>query len=150
MKNILVPVDFSEITEPVVATARALAQAFSAKLWLLHVAAPDPDFVGYDVGPQSVRDQVASHLREEHRDLQEEAVRLRDGGVEAVALLIQGPTVEKILAEAERIGADLIVLGSHGHGAVYRSLLGSVSESVLRRAACPITIVPRSAAASPA
>jgi nucleotide-binding universal stress UspA family protein len=148
MKNILVPVDFSEITDSVVATARALAQAFSAKLWLLHVAAPDPDFVGYEAGPQSVRDQLAGRLRAEHRRLQEEAARLRDGGIEAAALLIQGPTVEKILTEADRIGADLIVLGSHGHGAVYRSLLGSVSESVLRKTACPITIVPQGAAAT--
>jgi nucleotide-binding universal stress UspA family protein len=145
MKNILVPVDFSKITDPVIAAARGFAQAFSAKLWLVHVAAPDPDFVGYEVGPQSVRDQRATHLRDEHRRLQEEAARLRDDGIDAAALLIQGPTVEKILSEARRIEADLIVMGSHGHGAVYRTLLGGVSENVLRRAECPITIVPHGA-----
>jgi nucleotide-binding universal stress UspA family protein len=145
VKNILVPVDYSEITPAVIATAHSLADAFSARLWLIHVAAPDPEFVGYDAGPQSVRDQQASHLRDEHRRLQQEAARLRDAGVDATALLIQGPTVEKILAEAERVAADCIVLGSHGHGAVHRALLGSVSESVLRQAALPVLIVPHAA-----
>ena len=142
MKNILVPVDFSEVSAAVIATAESLAEAFSAKVWLIHVAAPDPEFVGFDVGPQSVRDQRASNLRDEHRHLQDEAERLRGGGIDATALLIQGPTVEKILAEAERLEADWIVIGSHGHGATYRVLLGSVSENVVRGSKLPITIVP--------
>jgi len=142
VKSILAPIDFSDSTEAVASTACTLARAFGAKLWLVHVAAPEPDFVGYEVGPQSVRDQRAGHLREEHRRLQELAEAIRDDGVDTAALLIQGPTVAKILSEAERVGADLIVLGSHGHGAVYRTLLGSVSESVLRQATCPVTVVP--------
>jgi nucleotide-binding universal stress UspA family protein len=109
------------------------------------VSAPDPDFVGYEAGPQSVRDQRAQRLRDEHRELQRSADRLRAGGIQATALLIQGPTVEKILSEAERVAADFIVMASHGHGAVHRALLGSVSEGVLRHAAIPVTIVPRNA-----
>ena len=147
MKNILVPIDFSDITEGVVEEARTLCEALGAKLWLVHVAAPDPDFVGYDGGPQSVRDSVAHHLRDEHRDLQEKAETLRSGGLDAVALLIQGPTVDTILSEAKRLGADMIVMGSHGHGALHRALLGSVSEGVLHKATCPLTIVPGRAAA---
>ena len=143
MQSILAPVDFSEMTPGVLAVAESLASAFSAKLWLLHVSAPDPDFVGYEAGPQSVRDQRAQRLRDEHRELQHSADRLRAAGIEATALLIQGPTVEKILAEAERVAADWIVMASHGHGAVHRALLGSVSEGVLRQAGCPVKILPR-------
>ena len=73
------------------------------------------------------------------------ASAVRDRELSAHALLIQGPTVDKILSEARRIEADLIVMGSHGHGAVFRALLGGVSENVLRRAECPITIVPHGA-----
>jgi nucleotide-binding universal stress UspA family protein len=142
MKTILVPIDFSEVSRAVVATAESLARAFSAKIWLIHVAAPEPDFVGFDVGPQSVRDQRADHLRDEHRRIQDEANRLRDAEIDATALLVQGPTVDKILAEAERLEVDWIVLGSHGHGAAYRALLGSVSEYVVRRSNVPVTIVP--------
>jgi nucleotide-binding universal stress UspA family protein len=143
MGSILAPVDFSEMTPAVIAVAESLAAAFSARLWLLHVSAPDPDFVGFEAGPQAVRDQRAHHLRGEHRELQEVADRLRTEGVEATALLIQGPTVEKILSEAERVAAEWIVIGSHGRGAVHRALLGSVSEGVLHRARCKIAIVPR-------
>jgi nucleotide-binding universal stress UspA family protein len=146
MKNILVPVDFSDVTGGVIEEARVLCEALGAKLWLVHAAAPDPDFVGYDGGPQSVRDSVAQHLREEHRDLQQRAEELRANGIDAVALLIQGPTVETILGEAKRLEADMIVMGSHGHGALYRALLGSISEGVLHKATCPLTIVPARAA----
>ena len=88
------------------------------------------------------REQVAQELREEHRTIQALADELRERDVETTALLIQGPTVEAILQEAEKLSADLIVLGSHGHGAIYRSLLGSVSEGVLHRARVPVAIVP--------
>lgn len=142
MNDILVPVDFSESTERVVETAAALAQAFGGVVRLVHVAAPDPDFVGYDAGPPAVRDQVAAELRSEHRALQGLAEGLRARGVEAKALLLRGPTVETILSEAGDADADVIVLGSHGRGRIARALLGSVSEGVLRGASCPVMIIP--------
>lgn len=142
MRAVLVPVDFSEATDAVIAWAAGLAEALGGRLWLLHVAAPDPDFVGFEAGPDVVRDQRASELREEHRDLQGRAEVLRARGLDATALLVEGPTVEKILDEAERLGADLVVMGSHGRGALTRALLGSVSEGVLRGARCPVTILP--------
>ena len=69
MKTILALVDFSDVTEAVVKAAGELAGTFKAVLYLLHVAAPDPDFVGYEAGPQTVRDNAAKHFREEHRSL---------------------------------------------------------------------------------
>jgi nucleotide-binding universal stress UspA family protein len=146
MQNILVPVDFSSSTESVVDIARTIAECFSARLWLIHVVSPDPDFVGYDAGPQAVRDQVAGHLREEHQRLQATAAELREAGIDATALLVRGATAEKILAAAEEHAADLIVMGSHGHGAMHRALVGSVSERILRKAACPVTIIPHQVA----
>jgi nucleotide-binding universal stress UspA family protein len=108
----------------------------------MHVAAPDPAFVGWDPGPDVVRHQRATDLRDEHRQVQEFAEKLRARGIDTQALLIQGSTVETILERAEKLDADLIVLGSHGHGALYRALLGSISEGVVRKSACPVLIVP--------
>jgi nucleotide-binding universal stress UspA family protein len=142
VNGILAAIDFSGGTREVQSTAVELARAFDCALWLLHVAAPEPDFIGYDPGPQTVRDQRAEELRAEHRRLQQEADALRERGIEATALLIQGPTVEKILAEAERLEVDVVVIGSHGHGALRRALLGSVSEGVVRGARCRVMIVP--------
>lgn len=142
MKNILAAIDFSTVTADVVEQAARLAQGFGAALWLVHVAPPDPDFVGYDAGPPNVRDQVAHEMRDTHRRVQDEADRLRGKSIDATALQVQGPTAETILREAERLRADVIVLGSHGHGALHRALLGSISEGVLHRANCPVLIVP--------
>lgn len=142
MHDIIVSLDLSSSALPVLHCAERLARALAAKLWLIHVGPPEPDFVGYDPGPQSVRDGVAHSLREEHRELQQLADGLRASGIEATALLPRGPTAETILAEAERLEADLVVMGSHGRGALYRALLGSVSEGVLRRTRVPVLVVP--------
>lgn len=142
MKQILVPVDFSRVTEATLQHAARLAMALSAELTLLHVAAPEPEFVGYETGPASVRQAIAHQLAGEHKRLQELQHQLEAQGLKVTALLIQGYTVDKILAEAERISADLMVMGSHGHGGVYHLLMGSVAEGVLRKARCPVVLVP--------
>lgn len=70
MKNILVTIDFDVKTTLLIDNAYKLANAFGSKVWLVHIAAPDPDFVGYEIGPQYIRDNRAYELREEHRQLQ--------------------------------------------------------------------------------
>ena len=51
MKNILVTIDFKRNDQLLIDKAFQLAESFDSKLWLIHIAAPDPDFVGYEVGP---------------------------------------------------------------------------------------------------
>jgi nucleotide-binding universal stress UspA family protein len=142
MERILVAVDFSDFTPELVRVAGELARAFGAELFLVHVEPTEPQFVGYEVGPQSVRDAVAERLRHQHRDLQALAEQLRTRGIRVTPLLIQGYAVEKLCEEASRLGAQLLVMGTHGHGRVHRLLLGSVGEGVLRRATCPVMFVP--------
>ncbi|MGF1541582.1 MAG: universal stress protein [Pleurocapsa sp.] len=142
MNNILAAIDFSDITPIVVDKAAEIARSFSGKLWLIHIAAPDPDFVGYSTGPQSKRDWRAKTLREEHRYIQDKALELEHSGIDVTPLLIQGATVETILQEATKLNADMIVIGSHGRGALYKALVGSVSEGIIRQASCPVLIVP--------
>jgi nucleotide-binding universal stress UspA family protein len=140
--NILAAIDFSDITPAVVDKAAEIARCFTSKLWLIHIAAPDPDFVGYGTGPPSKRDWRAKTLREEHRYIQEKALELEKSGIDVTPLLIQGVTVETILQEATKLNADMIVIGSHGHGALHKALVGSVSEGIIRKASCPVLIVP--------
>jgi nucleotide-binding universal stress UspA family protein len=142
MKTILVPIDVSSATADVVAQAAQFATAFSSTVWLLQVAAPEPEFVGYDPGPRDVRESVARERHESHRLLQQHSATLREHGIDTTAIQVQGATVETILREARRLHADLVVLGSHGHGALHRALLGSVSAGVLRHAPCPLLILP--------
>lgn len=142
VKTILVAVDFSDATPPAINHAANLAAQFKSKVWLIHVAQPEPDFVGYKAGPQHVRDQVAHEIHREHERLQILEQQMREKGLDASALLIQGPTQEKILQEIERLKVDLVIMGSHGHGAMRHLLVGSVTEGVLRKAPCPVLIIP--------
>jgi nucleotide-binding universal stress UspA family protein len=142
MKNILALVDLSEVSERLVALAGTLARGTHAKLWILHIAAPDPEFVGFDAGPQVVRDTRAKELRQEHRELQALRDAMKALGTDAEALLVQGPTVDTLFMEAARLHADLLVMGSHGRGGLYKALTGSVSGSALKRSTTPIVIVP--------
>jgi nucleotide-binding universal stress UspA family protein len=140
--KILIAIDLSPASGKVLDTARAHARHAAAETWLLFIAEPDPDFVGYEAGPQVVRDQVAHKFREEHEKLHEHAEAFRAAGIKTTALVVQGPTSETILKEGKKLGAELIVIGSHGHGALRQMLVGSVSEGVIRGATCPILVVP--------
>jgi nucleotide-binding universal stress UspA family protein len=142
MKTILVPVDFSEVTDRVIDAAAALAERFESQVYLLHVADPPPDFVGYEPGPEYIRENAAAEYRKEHAALHELKGRFPEAEDRATALLIQGNAAEKIVEECGRLNADLIVIGSHGHGALYRILVGSVAETVLRQAPCPVLVIP--------
>lgn len=140
--NILVAVDLSPASEKVVDAAGRVAKLTGAKVYILHTAEPEPDFVGYDAGPEVVRTQVANEYRREHREVQALAERLRNDGLDVTALLIQGPTVVTTLKEADNLDAELIVVGSHGHGAVYDVLVGSYSAGIIRKSKLPVLVVP--------
>ncbi|HEY7740857.1 MAG TPA: universal stress protein [Steroidobacteraceae bacterium] len=140
--NILAAVDFSAVTKDVLDALGRIGASMPAKVFLVHVAPPEPDFVGYSAGPDVVRGQVAIEHRARHQQLQRLAEDLRANEVETTALLLQGATVETLIAEAGKLEAGLIVLGSHGHGAVYDLLVGSVAEGVVRRSTVPVLLVP--------
>jgi nucleotide-binding universal stress UspA family protein len=142
METILVAIDFSEVTERLLEQAFRLAEAFGADLRIVHVVAPDPAFVGFEAGPSTVRQKRAKELRKEHRSLQYMGERARARGLEAKTLLLQGPTVETLLDQADKGRADLILAGCHGHGRLYKTLVGSVSEGILRNPPCPVLLVP--------
>jgi len=140
--KVLIAIDFSQATPILLSEVKRFTEILSAQVWLIHVAAPDPYFAGYELGPQSMRDEAAQEFRKEHMALQREVQAFRDMGVDATALMVQGQTAQTILQEAESLKADLIIIGSHGYGAVHHLLVGSVSEHILRKAKCPILVIP--------
>ena len=141
--NILVAVDLSEASRNIIDSVADVAFAMSAKVYVLHVAEPEPDFVGYDIGPDVVRKQVAEELHREHSEVQSLSASLTSRGIDSTALLIQGPTVEVTLKEADKLQSNVIVVGSHGHGAVYDILVGSYSAEIIRNSKVPVLVIPR-------
>lgn len=142
MKNILVAVDFDERTFELVTYAAKLAKKFDAKVWIVHIAAPEPDFVGFDVGPEYIRDSRAHELRVEHRNLKVLTDRLREEAIDTDALLIAGPTVQMILKEAQKLDADLIITGSHDHSFIYNAFVGNTSLELFKKSNIPLLTVP--------
>lgn len=142
MKNILVTVDFDKGEELLIEKAFQMASAFGSKLWLMHIAAPDPDFVGYDVGPKYIRDSRASELRKEHRQVQAYSESLKKRGVNSEGLLVQGATIEMIIKESKKLNVDLIISGQHDHGFFYKAFVGSVSAGIIKKSKIPVLIVP--------
>jgi nucleotide-binding universal stress UspA family protein len=140
--KILVAVDLSNATKRIIQVTERIARGMSGEAWVLHVAEAEPDLVGFDAGPEVVRDQVAKEFQEEHKAVQEYSDTLREAGIEATALLIRGPIVETILQQAKRIEADLLIVGSHGFGALYDLLVGSESRGVLKHSEVPVLVVP--------
>jgi nucleotide-binding universal stress UspA family protein len=150
--KLLVGVDLSESTEKIMAKVEEIATALSAKVWLLHttkaepadlyLAVQEPDSIGLEADPQIIRDALARRFHTEHRQIQEIADRMREAGLDATALFVEGAAVETILKEASKLGADMIVIGSHGRGRMHQFLLGSVSEGIVHKSECPILVIP--------
>ncbi len=141
-KNIVVAVDFNDAVGKLLGYAESLALKFEAKIWVLHVADPDPDFVGYEPGPQYIRDFRADELRDDHKKLQEFSNIFLDKKIDSAALLIQGSTVETVLNEAKKLNADLLIVGNHKHSFLHNLLSESVSLELLKNGNIPLLTVP--------
>ena len=161
MKNILVPIDFSEITEKILDKSAEFAKAFDANILLIHVVVPVTESIKNKVECQTlpslgefgngysttirydvVREQIAHQLKKEHTKLLEIKSELIKKGVKARGLLIEGEIVSTIIKENEEINADLVIIGSHGHGSWHKALLGSVADGILKSINCPLLIIP--------
>ena len=140
--KLLVAVDLSESTQTIVEKVEEINKEYPAKVWILHNAEPEPDFVEFKVDPLAARETLAKKFHNEHRQIQEIANRLRKAGLDATALLVHGATVETILKEASDLDVDMIVVGTHGRGAMYQLLVGSVSEGILRKSPYPVLVIP--------
>jgi nucleotide-binding universal stress UspA family protein len=140
--KLLVAVDLSESTQTIVEKVEEIIKEYPAKVWILHNAEPEPDILEFKVDPLAARETLAKKFHNEHRQIQEIADRLRKAGLDATALLVHGATVEAILKEASDLDVDMIVVGTHGRGAMYQLLVGSVSEGILHKSRYPVLVIP--------
>lgn len=142
--KILLPSDGSEDAELAAQTAVDLAEKTDSELHVLTVGRRYPalEYEAYGYGIYDER--VAEECRQEAQevlDRQVRSIRNFGGKVAEAHLMIRSRRDEAIVQLAEEIGAGLIVMGSRGLGGVRRALLGSVSDSVVRHAHCPVLVV---------
>ena len=142
LKNIMVAVDFNDSIGELMVYADSLAHKFGSKVWILHVAEPEPDFVGYEPGPQYIRNIKAEEYREEHRNLQEICKNFISEDINAEALLIQGSTVKTVMDEAEKLDIDLLIVGTHKHSFLHNLLQESVSMELIKKVDIPVLTIP--------
>ena len=143
-RRILVPVDFSKTSTKAVLAAQRLAAATPSEIVLLHVVQPviigaSPDVYG---ASQVLLSVVADQEKLAKRQIERLAARVRrQSGATVKTLVRVGAPYERILGAAERISADLIVMGTQGRSGLSHLFLGSVAERVVRLAKCPVLTV---------
>ncbi len=147
--KVLLATDGSKEAELAARIAADLTQKTGSELHVVHVFGIAP--VGPPVYPEAT-DLQGEALEEEAEEriseqrarevLEADVEKLRSaGGMVAQAHLIEGRVAPEVVALAEEIGAGLIVMGSRGLGGIRRALMGSVSDSVVRHAHCPVLVV---------
>jgi nucleotide-binding universal stress UspA family protein len=137
IKTILYPTDFSAPSEYAFQVACSLARDYEAKLVVLHVDLP-PVTMGEVITymePQSYKEK----LWDEFRRLQASEPGIRNLRMETK--LVEGNPAKEILATANEIKPELIVMGTHGRTGLGRLLMGSVAEEVVRKSAFPVLTV---------
>ena len=140
MKKILIATDGSDSAHEALEFGLDLAAEQDAKAFIVHVA-PAVDVMPYAnfgyVAP-SVPHEFDEHDRE---CLQEAAELAAEKGVDVETGLLKGRPADEIVTYADTIDADLIVVGSRGHGAIASALIGSVSRGVLHESRRPVLVV---------
>jgi nucleotide-binding universal stress UspA family protein len=143
VKRVVVATDFSDGANRALTVAIRFAKLLGAAVDLVHVypmaaagvMSPLPGVVQMPPPPPDVMDEI-------DRSLDAMAKQIDAAGVERLTTILQGRAADEIVAYANRIPADLIVMGTHGRTGIRRVLLGSVAEQVLRQARCPLLVVP--------
>ncbi len=139
-KTLLVPVDFSDTSEVALDYAFGLAHSLGARLVVMH--AYELPIYGFPDGALVASADVAARVMQGAQvGLEGITARYRDRDVRLDTVLRHGVPWEEATAVAEEVGADLIVIGTHGRRGVARALLGSVAEKILRTSTLPVLTV---------
>lgn len=149
LDTILCPVDFSEASRRALACASSLASWYVAKVTALHVAQPVHALAGAMLGGGMVAEEGGIDFVELRRRVRRELPATPDGATLSADVVIGSPA-DSIVAYADAAKPDLLVMGTRGTSGLRHLVLGSVTEAVLRQAACPVLSIPPGAGPNPA
>ncbi len=136
-EHILVPTDFSDVSQRALEYAKTLAKQGNSELLLAHVNLP----MNLITPPEAAWIDTLEIQSREEQEFEERGAALRSEGYRAQALSLTGPLYDELLSAVKQYKVDLIVLGTHGKKGLERFLLGSDAEALLRHAHCPVISV---------
>jgi nucleotide-binding universal stress UspA family protein len=150
-EHLLVALDGSPAAERVVEHTEALATAFGSTVTLLRATVSAEQLLAETAGPENVGDVtpmidptpiVAADKESAAEYLQRVAARLQRAGITRLTMEEpEGPPADAIVRRASELGVSLILMTTHGRSGLGRLFFGSVADSVLRHASCPVLIV---------
>jgi nucleotide-binding universal stress UspA family protein len=139
-KTILVPLDFSEASDNALDYAIDIAKKLDARIVVMH--AFEIPLVGFPDGVLAATAEIASRILNSAQGALDDAIAKRkDTGVPMTSLLRQADPREAITGAAKELGAELVIMGTHGRRGLARALIGSVAEGVVRTSSVPVLTV---------
>ncbi len=142
MKNIIVPIDFSDTTNMLIDGAVNFAKEVAGKICLIHVAPADLGFAIGDMGFQYFPEIEKSEISEELKELNDLEKKIESKGLACEHLLKQGIASDIILDYAKEKNASYIVMGSHGRSGIYDVFIGSLTKDITKKSSVPVLVLP--------
>ena len=137
IKNVLVPVDFSENSKKILEAATSLSGMCQAKLHVVFVVQSFDDYSGFFVPHMP----VAKFEEEMVEAAEKKMEKFLEGHRDVEAKILVGDVAEEIIRHAEESGMDMIVMGTHGYKGLEKVMFGSVAEKVVRSSPCPVLTI---------
>jgi nucleotide-binding universal stress UspA family protein len=142
IRRIVHPTDFSPASGPAFKKALELAKQNNATLVIVNVLPTLPVIGDAYIPPATIDEMLRAQRAQAEKAMDRLVKRARAAGVRATGVVLDnGSVVDAIVRFAKRQKADLIVMGTHGHGVLARMLLGSVAQRVVSKAPCPVMLI---------
>lgn len=137
IKNVLVPVDFSENSKKILEAAKYLSGMCEADLHVVFVVQSFDDYSGFFVPHMP----VAKFEEEMMQAAEQKMEKFLEGQKNIDAKVLVGDVAEEIIRHAEESNMDMIIMGTHGYKGLEKVMFGSVAEKVVRSSPCPVLTI---------
>lgn len=142
IKNIIVPTDFSKLSQSAFSYARDLAEMTNATIHILYVLDKNLPFIPNKSSEQSEEDLIEELEIDARKQLQVCTDNLVDDSeIKVTQTLRKGIDYEEIVSYAVEVNSSIIVIATHGRTGTLHNLLGSVAEKVIRYSKCPVLVI---------
>lgn len=144
MKNILVAIGQIKDAEKLIPQAIQLASYTNGKIWVIHVATPDPDsLIGRESGPQYVYDQRAENRKKEAAFIQQCAAQIKENHrIDAEGILVQGVVSTVIRKKVDELNIDLVIAGHRKRDFIYNLFTANKKKDLVDELKVPLLAVP--------